>query len=180
MSSLIVPLLAAAERAGLAASVALFVAGLVVGLGFSANLGRQFIAGLVILGVLCGILALLQRVAANTRRRVTAGKTSYRAFFDHAMDGIFRTTPDGRYLAVNQALCDIYGYPEPEELIAGLTDIGAQLYIDPGRRELSAPWCRPMTWYRFRLGDLSPLAAAASGSPKCPCCTGLVGGAALL
>ncbi len=119
----------------MAIALAVFVAGLVVGLGFSAQLGGQFIAGLVILGVLSGVLALLQRVAANTRRRITAGEASYRAFFDHAVDGIFRTTPDGRYLAVNQALCDIYGYRHPEELISGLTDIGAQLYIYPGRRD---------------------------------------------
>src|SRR3954470_7620359 len=136
MSPLIDPLLAGRGRGpGLAASTALFVAGLVVGLGLSANLGRQFIAGLVILGVLCAILALLQRVAANTRQRLTAGEASYRAFFEHAVDGIFRTTPDGRYLAANQALCDIYGYSNPDELISGLTDIGAQLYVHPDRRE---------------------------------------------
>jgi len=136
MSPLIDPLLADRGRGpGLAAALALFIGGLAVGLGLSANLGREFIAGLIILGGLCGILALLQRVTANTRRRLTAGETSYRAFFDHAVDGIFRTTPDGRYLAVNQALCDIYGYRDPEELTSGLTDIGAQLYIHPGRRD---------------------------------------------
>src|SRR3569833_2298246 len=136
MSPLIDPLLADRGRGpGLAAALALFIGGLAVGLGLSANLGREFIAGLIILGGLCGILALLQRVTANTRRRLTAGETSYRAFFDHAVDGIFRTTPDGRYLAVNQALCDIYGYRDPEELTSGLTDIGAKLYIHPGRRD---------------------------------------------
>ena len=91
----------------------------------------KFIAGLVILAVLSFVLSLLQRVAANTRKRVTAGEASYRAFFDHAVEGIFRTTPEGHYLAVNQALADIYGYATPEALIAGLTDIGAQLYVDP-------------------------------------------------
>jgi PAS domain S-box-containing protein len=120
---------------GLAIALAVFIAGLVVGLGFSAGLGGQFTAGLIILGVLCGVLALLQRIAANSRHRLTAGEASYRAFFDHAVDGIFRTTPDGRYLAVNQALCDIYGYDDPDELVSGLTDIGAQLYLRPGRRE---------------------------------------------
>ena len=119
----------------LAVMLAVFLAGLLVGLGFSAKLGAQFIAGLVILAVLSALLALLQRVTTNTRRRATAGEASYRAFFDHAVDGIFRTTPDGRYLAVNQALCDIYGYAEPDDLIAGLTDISAQLYVHPGRRD---------------------------------------------
>jgi PAS domain S-box-containing protein len=119
---------------GLAAALAVFAGGIVVGLGLVANLGGQFIAGLIILALLSAALALLQRVAENTRKRVTAGEASYRAFFDHAVEGIFRTTPEGHYLAVNQALADIYGYASPEALIEGLTDIGAQLYVDSLRR----------------------------------------------
>ena len=119
---------------GLATALAVFVGGMVVGLGLVANLGGQFIAGLIIMAVLSAMLALLQRVAENTRQRITAGEASYRAFFDHAVEGIFRTTPEGHYLAVNQALADIYGYATPETLISGLTDIGVQLYADPGRR----------------------------------------------
>jgi len=120
---------------GLAASLAVFVAGLVVGLGVNAKLGGQFIAGLIIFAGLSFVLSLLQRVAEKTRKRVTAGEASYRAFFDHAVEGIFRTTPNGHYLAVNQALADIYGYPTSEALIIGLTDISAQLYADPKRRD---------------------------------------------
>jgi PAS domain S-box-containing protein len=120
---------------GLAIALAMFAAGMVVGLGLAAQLGGQFIAGLIIIAVLCATLAVLQRVAENTRKRITAGEASYRAFFDHAVEGIFRTTPEGHYLAVNQALADIYGYPTPEALISGLTDIGAQLYADAGRRD---------------------------------------------
>ncbi|MEO8301150.1 MAG: PAS domain-containing sensor histidine kinase [Rhizomicrobium sp.] len=120
---------------GAAAFLAVFVAGLVVGLGLVAHLGGQFIAGLVIVAGLSFVLSLLQRVAENTRKRVTAGEASYRAFFDHAIEGIFRTTPGGHYLAVNQALADIYGYLSPEALIVGLTDISNQLYADPRRRD---------------------------------------------
>jgi len=119
----------------LSACLAAFAAGLVVGLGMVAHLGGQFVAGLVILASLSFVLSLLQRVAENTRKRVTAGESSYRAFFDHAIEGIFRTTPQGRYLAVNQALADIYGYPTPEALIVGLTDISGQLYVDATRRD---------------------------------------------
>lgn len=120
---------------GLAAALAVFAAGIVVGLGVADDLGGQFTAGLIILAVLGFVLSLLQRVAENTRKRVTAGEASYRAFFDHAVEGIFRTTPNGHYLAVNQALADIYGYPTPEALIIGLTDISAQLYVDSKRRD---------------------------------------------
>jgi len=120
---------------GFAGTLAFFVAGIVVGLGLVSGLGGEFIAGLIIVSVLSFVLSQLSRVSDNTRKRVTAGEASYRAFFDHAVDGIFRTTPDGHYLAVNQALCDIYGYHSPEELIAGLTDISAQLYVDLKRRD---------------------------------------------
>ena len=78
---------------------------------------------------------MLGRTAAATRTRLTAGESSYRAFFDHAVEGIFRTTPEGHYLATNQALAEIYGYPSPDALMTRLTDIGVQLYVDSRRRD---------------------------------------------
>ncbi len=123
------------EREKFAALPAMFAGGLLVGLGLAADLGGEFVAGLAIVAILCGALWQLSRVARNTKRRVTAGEASYRAFFDHAVEGIFRTTADGRYLAVNQALADIYGYGSPTALMAALTDIGAQLYVEPRRRD---------------------------------------------
>jgi PAS domain S-box-containing protein len=116
-------------------SLAVFALGMVIGLGLANGVGDEFVAGLVILAVLSLVLAMLGRVNDNTRKRLTAGEASYRAFFEHAVEGIFRTTPEGHYLAVNQALAQIYGYGTPEELMARLTDIGAQLYVDSGRRD---------------------------------------------
>ena len=115
--------------------MAVFVLGLMIGLGLASDLGREFVAGIVILAALASIVTLLAGLSENARKRVTAGETSYRAFFDHAVEGIFRTTPDGHYLAVNQALAQIYGYATPEDLMARLTDIGAQLYADSRRRD---------------------------------------------
>lgn len=59
----------------------------------------------------------------------------YRGIFEHAVDGIFQTTPDGRYVGANPALARIYGYDSPEELQEQLLDIGSHLYVQPGRRE---------------------------------------------
>ncbi len=59
----------------------------------------------------------------------------YRSLFDNAIEGIFRTTPDGRYLDANPALARIYGFATPQELVESLHDIESQLYVDPGRRE---------------------------------------------
>jgi sigma-B regulation protein RsbU (phosphoserine phosphatase) len=59
----------------------------------------------------------------------------YRTIFDHLVEGIFRTTPEGHYLMANAALARIYGYASPRELMQDLTDIAGSLYAQPGRRE---------------------------------------------
>ncbi|ALU90747.1 Diguanylate cyclase/phosphodiesterase with PAS/PAC sensor domains protein [Herbaspirillum rubrisubalbicans M1] len=58
----------------------------------------------------------------------------YRSIFENAIEGVFQTTPDGTYIAVNPALARIYGYHSPEDLIVGLRDITHQLYVEPERR----------------------------------------------
>ncbi len=59
----------------------------------------------------------------------------YRSIFENAIEGVFQTTPDGTYIAVNPALARIYGYHSPEDLIVGLRDISHQLYVEPERRQ---------------------------------------------
>ncbi len=59
----------------------------------------------------------------------------YHSVFDHLVEGIFQTTPAGRYLMANAALARIYGYSSPEELIQGLIDIKGRLYVEEGRRD---------------------------------------------
>jgi two-component system sensor histidine kinase/response regulator len=58
----------------------------------------------------------------------------YRSIFENAIEGIFQTTPGGQYLNVNPALAKMYGYDSVEDLVAGLTKIDNQLYVDPHRR----------------------------------------------
>jgi PAS domain S-box-containing protein len=59
----------------------------------------------------------------------------YRSIFENAAEGIFQTTLDGKYVAVNPALARMYGYDSPDDMIAGITNIASQLYVDPGRRD---------------------------------------------
>jgi phosphoserine phosphatase RsbU/P len=68
-------------------------------------------------------------------RALFEAEESYHSVFDHLVEGIFRTTREGRYLMANAALARIYGYTNPEQLIQGLTDIGRRLYVEKGRRE---------------------------------------------
>ena len=65
----------------------------------------------------------------------TRNEGMYRSIFENAIEGIFQTTPSGRYLNVNPALAKMYGYDNVEELVNGLTKIDNQLYVNPHRRQ---------------------------------------------
>jgi sigma-B regulation protein RsbU (phosphoserine phosphatase) len=64
-----------------------------------------------------------------------AAEAKYHGLFDHLVEGIFQTTPEGRYLLANAALARIYGYSSPEELMQSITNIATRLYAQPGRRD---------------------------------------------
>jgi len=61
-------------------------------------------------------------------------ETNYRSIVEHAIEGIFQTSPDGQYLLANPALASIYGYESVEELKSSVKEIARQLYVDPTRR----------------------------------------------
>jgi len=48
--------------------------------------------------------------------------------------GVFNSTPEGRYVSVNCALAGFLGYESPEKLITSVTNIAAQIYVDPSER----------------------------------------------
>ncbi|WP_431858275.1 PAS domain S-box protein, partial [Azospirillum sp.] len=50
-------------------------------------------------------------------------EAQYRSIFENAVEGIYQTTIDGRYLRVNPSLARIYGYDSVDALIGNLTDI---------------------------------------------------------
>ncbi|MEI8379002.1 MAG: ammonium transporter [Planctomycetota bacterium] len=77
---------------------------------------------------------VLQRVNNEMCDRAQAEK-KFRGIFDNAIEGIFQTTPDGRYLSANPALARIYGFKTVDELTNDVTNIANQLYVDPMRRD---------------------------------------------
>ena len=122
-------------RLSLPGALAALALGATLGVASTTVHSGEFVAALVILVVLGAAVLTLNRLAERTDKRLMAGDPSYRAFFEHAIEGIFRTTPDGHYLDANSALAEIYGYPSPAALMKGLTNIASQLYVDPRRRE---------------------------------------------
>jgi PAS domain S-box-containing protein len=57
----------------------------------------------------------------------------YRELFDNIQEGIYVSTPQGRFVEVNDALVRILGYESREEVLQ--LDIPTQLYFSPRRRE---------------------------------------------
>ncbi|HBB31193.1 MAG TPA: diguanylate cyclase [Cyanobacteria bacterium UBA8803] len=85
---------------------------------------------ILLLSLVAYIIFKLRKSAISVRQ----AEEKYRSIFETSVEGIFQTTLDGRYLRVNSTLAQIYGYSSPEELCASITDIGRQLYVQPGRR----------------------------------------------
>ncbi|OKH29585.1 PAS domain-containing sensor histidine kinase [Nostoc calcicola FACHB-389] len=67
-------------------------------------------------------------------QKLKVAEAKYRTIFENAVEGIFQSTPEGRYITANPALARIYGYSLAEEVTANFTDIEHQLYVDPSRR----------------------------------------------
>ncbi len=66
-------------------------------------------------------------------QKLKVAEAKYRSIFENAVEGIFQSSPDGRYITANPALARIYGYSLAEEVTANSTVI-EQLYVDPNRR----------------------------------------------
>ena len=73
-----------------------------------------------------------ERMAVDEMMREAVRR--YESLFENATEGIFQTTPEGRYLSANPALARIYGHTTPDALISHLHDIEHQLYVQPERR----------------------------------------------
>lgn len=80
---------------------------------------------------------LIQDITARklAEHAVIEAERRYRGLFDNAIEGIFRTSFDGHVIEANPALAQICGFDSVDELVKSYRDIGAQLYVDPERRE---------------------------------------------
>jgi PAS domain S-box-containing protein len=56
----------------------------------------------------------------------------YRELFDNIQEGLFFSTPEGRFIEVNDALVTMLGYSSREELLQ--VDIATQVYFSPEQR----------------------------------------------
>ena len=87
-------------------------------------------------GTITGLVGLSRDITQlkQTERALRQAEEKYRAIYENSVEGIFQTTRDGHFLSANPSLARMYGYGSPEEVVAALTDIEHQLYVDPDRR----------------------------------------------
>jgi diguanylate cyclase (GGDEF)-like protein/PAS domain S-box-containing protein len=75
---------------------------------------------------------ITDRIQAEDALR--AAELKYRSIFEQAVHGIYRSTPDGMFLAVNPAMALMLGYSSPAELMSNCTDIAHDFYADAETR----------------------------------------------
>ncbi len=77
---------------------------------------------------------LLQGVMFDVTDRKRA-EEQYRLLFERAIEGIYQSTPEGRFLVVNPALARMLGYDSPQDLTQSVDNIALQVYVNPAQRQ---------------------------------------------
>ncbi len=76
--------------------------------------------------------AAIQRKQAE--EVILVSETEYRSLFENALEGIYRTSPEGIILAANPALIKMLGFDSMEDLL--LLDFSRELYLRPENRNI--------------------------------------------
>ncbi|MFP4383406.1 MAG: sensor histidine kinase [Spirochaetia bacterium] len=84
---------------------------------------------------LFGRLMSIRLIRRSMLEQLTRSETRLRNLFENAPVGIFRTNVTGQVIEVNGEMARILGCSTPEEALRVYTDLAAQLYVDPQRRQ---------------------------------------------
>ncbi|OIP67621.1 MAG: hypothetical protein AUK43_18870 [Oscillatoriales cyanobacterium CG2_30_40_61] len=71
----------------------------------------------------------------QTEQALRQAEEKYRSIFENASEGLFQTTPTGRYISANPALARILGYDSPWDLMSMITNVQEEVYVDAQRRK---------------------------------------------
>jgi len=81
----------------------------------------------------CSLMDITERKKAE--KAIKKSELKYRNIFENAIEGIYQSTTEGRFITANAALARMAGYDSPEEFIESIKDIGTQLYVNPEDRK---------------------------------------------
>jgi PAS domain S-box-containing protein len=118
-----------------AISMPLLVGGQLVGvLNANSLRHRRFALGDIKALTLIANTASSTLEAARLYSEVKQAEEQYRMIFENAAEGIYQSTPEGRFITVNPSLVRMLGYESSAEMMASITSIDRQLYVDPTQR----------------------------------------------
>ncbi|HUL01322.1 MAG TPA: ATP-binding protein [Nitrospirota bacterium] len=83
------------------------------------------------IGALAETFNIMTYKLRRTMDGLRASESKYRGIFEHAVEGIFQTTCEGRIIGVNPAAVRMLAYDSPDELISCLSSIQDQPYVHP-------------------------------------------------
>ena len=73
--------------------------------------------------------------AREAEEALKISEEKYRSIFENATEGIFQSTPEGRFMNVNPAFAKMCGFTSPGEMLATIEDIPNQHYANPDERK---------------------------------------------
>lgn len=77
-----------------------------------------------------------RKIRKRADEALQQAERQYQSLFENALEGIYQSTPDGRFIAANTTLARMLGYESQAELLSSVTAIERQLYIEEeSRRE---------------------------------------------
>ncbi len=81
-------------------------------------------------------MLLITDVTAEERARklLAESERRFREIFENAVVGMFQSTPDGRFIALNSAAAGMLGYDSPEQALREVDDIATQHYVERSDR----------------------------------------------
>ncbi|MDP2993005.1 MAG: PAS domain S-box protein [Deltaproteobacteria bacterium] len=87
-------------------------------------------------GNIMGVVLVFCDISARKRAEeaLLESEKKYRALFEESKDVVFISTPEGKFLDINPAGIDLFGYCSKEELLK--VSIAKDLYFNPENREI--------------------------------------------
>ena len=70
----------------------------------------------------------------NEKNTLNIAEQNFSDLFKSTTEGIFRSSPEGRFINVNPAMAQIFGYKSPEEMIEKISDISTQIHLSADSR----------------------------------------------
>ena len=124
-----------------AISLPLLLGGQLVGvLNVNSLRHRRFTPGDIKALTLIANTAISALEAVRLYNEVKQAEEQYRMIFENAAEGIYQSTPEGRFITVNPAMVRMLGYESSTEMIAAITSIDHQLYVDPTQGRQFRQW----------------------------------------